>query len=652
MIKQQLKIMSVLPLLYVFYSVFTVSQKSGLFKLCDIILNLQYFALIVFVELLLLYLFSIRGFLVRFFNDNKDLSIVFLIVLVIKVVKFELIGIDIDVVYLLHIILSSILEFSILLPFLYMLGVYNFMRFPYKIVLVTILVLNISSFFYFYSTLETINPIIFDNLNLISIQAVLYNLGVVDYLSFIFLFGLIVYLFKIKNNVNSSIDSIKIYAKVLISISIVYVASFYLQEKALSKTCSLYGFEKQNKNIVVDSAMKNTMQDLIQSYASYVNDGNNKHSETNTFIPYTKEEKDILVDLGLLESIKNDKKSAILNYDKVIFIAFESLNSDFIHYYNEKIPKEVSFYLDELLQNYPHLNNFYTFNMPTQEGLNSFIRSKMSFKIYDKNETTLFSFFDNQNYNTYYLRAISKYYGEDQENAKKYFKAKNIITKEDLVAKYGSDVSSNWGVHNDTVYDEALNIIKNNKKLFLFVKTIDFHHPGVYYGDIDYPDIVKNDDVYKSLYWLNKSLESFIAKLNDENLLDDKTILFISADHNAHNGKELRKYMINQNDENFKKLPLIIITKDSLHRYNKIKNTYSSQADFLPTFITENDSYIGRNLNVSKKNFHINFYRNVLYYKSEDNNLKFSFDIDRCDNDKLSLRESAICKLVHNTNNK
>jgi len=646
-----------LPLLYLVYSVVVLYSQFGRLKACDVIIDLQYFVLIIFLELVLLTVYFKRENLLRLFYENRPLAIVFFIVLVIKFMKFYLINIDLDLVYFLKIFLSSILEFVPVIPLLFLLK-HNFVKILYKIVLFGILILNISSYFYFYNTSELLNPIIFDNVNPIAIKAVFDNFSFVDYLSLFVLFVFFIYIYRLRCSVEQNILSAKSTIFIL-SILVLYNVLFYAQGFVFSKGCFQYGFEKESKNIIVDVANKNTLLDLIQSYIAF---SNKQHKATNavknSFEDYLEDEKSFLKDLGLLES-KSSQIIDILGYNKIIFLTFESLSNDFIGYYNQKIPKEATYFIDDLLRKYPHLDNFYSANMPTQEGLNALVRSKLTFNNFYENEKTLYSFFDKNNYYTSYLRGISKYYGEDQENAKRYFRAKNILAREELEAKYGSNIASNWGVHIDTVYKEAIDIIKNHNKVMLFVKSIDFHHPGVYFGKIDYPKSIthlQNSELFKSLYWLNKNLEDFFEQLNKNNLFDDKTIVFITADHNPHSSFYLQKFMIEKDSKGLKKIPFIVVTKTPLKDLESISSKYSSQVDILPTFITNSDDFIGKNLKIEKEDFYITLYDNIFTYNGKSKYINFSLDTRKCDkilnvDNNASLRDRAVCKLLHNTNN-
>ena len=74
--------------------------------------------------------------------------------------------------------------------------------------------------------------------------------------------------------------------------------------------------------------------------------------------------------------------------------------------------------------------------------------------------------------------------------------------------------------------------------------------------------------------------------------------MFITADHNPHSSFYLQKYMIEKDSKGLKKIPFIVVTKTPLKDLESISSKYSSQVDILPTFITNSDDFIGKNLKI------------------------------------------------------
>ena len=132
--------------------------------------------------------------------------------------------------------------------------------------------------------------------------------------------------------------------------------------------------------------------------------------------------------------------------------------------------------------------------------------------------------------------------------------------------------------------------------------------------------------------------------------------MFITADHNPHSSFYLQKYMIEKDSKGLKKIPFIVVTKTPLKDLESISSKYSSQVDILPTFITNSDDFIGKNLKIEKEDFYITLYDNIFTYNGKSKYINFSLDTRKCDkilnvDNNASLRDRAVCKLLHNTNN-
>lgn len=103
--------------------------------------------------------------------------------------------------------------------------------------------------------------------------------------------------------------------------------------------------------------------------------GDDKQDEGARFVEYTESEMAQLRSFGLLREAAPTALDR--HYERVVFIVFESLHRDFLSFYNKSLPGQVSPFLDELLGQYPHLNNWYTSAMPTTYGINAMLLSKI-----------------------------------------------------------------------------------------------------------------------------------------------------------------------------------------------------------------------------------------------------------------------------------
>jgi hypothetical protein len=286
---------------------------------------------------------------------------------------------------------------------------------------------------------------------------------------------------------------------VFLALIILYTTTYYLDKYTFRKACSVYGNAKISKNKTVQIITSNSLLDFVEAYWHYIFPSKIRASRNS--VKLTKQEHIYLRKIGL-EQKESQKPIQTKKYTKIIFIVVESLNIDFIHTYNKTIPKEASFYFDELLNNYFHLNNFYTSNMPTDYGMTALLKSKIDLNM---NSESLYTILQKEGYSGYYMVALSKYYGLMSSYYPKAFGFQHYISSETLEKEYGNK-QSGWGFHDDILFDKAFKIIKENQnnKVFLTIKEIDFHQPGAYCGfdKTKLPiSIQKSDVIIKSLYW-------------------------------------------------------------------------------------------------------------------------------------------------------
>ena len=594
-------------------------------------------------------IFKVVGELYRFY-------IVFLVIFIFKIIKMYYIAeVNVSLFSLLQGFVYTFLELVPLL-ILYVFREKQIFNLAYKILAIAIFLLNIASLMYFYNTMESIQPIIFTNLNFYSISGTLLSISLINYIIMILFICIFLYNILFFDKVKKIINKNKIIFLTFNFVIILFSYSFYKFNIPIYKS-SGSNYTDVCKFKMQVSATKVSYINLYNSYQEFLINQYKQVANNRIIKKYTDKELAYLTNLGLIKQ-SEDSKFNILKYKKIVFITFESLSIDFIHYYNNKIPA-ISYYFDFLLKNnnFLHFDNFYASNMPTQPGLNAIIRGGVNMKVEDDRET-IFSYLEKNGYENYLIKGVSKYYGNDNKNSKYLFKAKNRINKEDLEKEYKNINTKGWGGHNNIVYKKAVSIINNSKKpTFVFIKTIDFHQPGMYYGNMKYPSVFKNANrTMRSIFWINKQLELFISKITNKGEIPDDMIIFITADHNPHLGAEYKYYALKDNYDNLAKIPFIVLTSKPIFnqdRRKKLTKINSSQVDILPTFFiprsNKDKRYSGRNLFGNDSNYSIGFYQNNFYYRSENN--KFILDMAECNiKQKRDIRSESICKYLYNTN--
>ncbi|WP_371381768.1 LTA synthase family protein [Sporomusa aerivorans] len=356
-------------------------------------------------------------------------------------------------------------------------------------------------------------------------------------------------------------------------------------------------------------------------------------------VAFSKNEKLLLSELGIEIGEKPIAVPNAFPYEKIIVIVAESFHRDYLHFYNSRIPAETTQFLDSLWAKYPHSDHYYTANKPTTQGLNSMFLSQLLYtddQAFEDN-ATLFKVLARNGYDTVFLEATSQYYNDEFRAYKKRFGMNIYRAKEDL-EKEGYIGSSGWGFHNDVMYEETIRILEQNrnKKLFLVTKTIDSHQPYPYCGlsKDDIPAAIHNqsNNVFlKGIYWENITLQKFFQDLENRKLLDDKTLIIVTSDHNPHPSQNNHYKRLGEGDLSLTlaPIPLLFVSPNLQPFYNFSSAAFASQIDFAPTLlgilgIPSPLEFSGKNMITvpEGRSYAVGFLGETIYYWSKDGQYK------------------------------
>ena len=322
----------------------------------------------------------------------------------------------------------------------------------------------------------------------------------------------------------------------------------------------------------------------------------------------SEQDQEVLTELGILPKIPA-MPLAEPAYDRVVMIIFESVHRDYLHHYNPVIPKETTPYLDSLVENYPHIDHYYSSDVPTTLGLNTTFRSQL---IYDGDlpgarQPSLYRSMQQAGYHGVFLSASSRYYNNEYREYPAQFGMETYVAKEDI-SRMGYTGASGWGFHNDVMYDVALKYLKEhrNEKFLLVAKTLDMHQPYPYYG-ITYenmPESVRTQGTVTvcGMYWVDQTVKHFFEEAEKEGLLDPRTLYIITSDHNPHSGGEYKTLVKKQRDkESVAPIPLIFVSRNLAPLEMLDNQQYASQEDLAPTILSllglsTPEEFLGRNL--------------------------------------------------------
>jgi hypothetical protein len=303
-------------------------------------------------------------------------------------------------------------------------------------------------------------------------------------------------------------------------------------------------------------------------------------------------------------------------YKKIVFIVFEALDLDYLHFFNPEIPKEASSYFDELLKSFPHMTNFYTSNYPTSGGRYALIFSRIPYLIHFSlihKHKSIFTLFKKAfpMGKTFYIRNPTQFYGGDQKLVREAFKMDKFICSDSLKSKYKINYTYEWGVRNDIIFKELVSVLENNATApcMIFSKTIDGHFPYHYQGEYEkeIPDSIKThpSKIVKTVYWNNCLLEKFFETIKEKGLFKDDTLFIITTDHTPNPNFGHKELVNHKKFQQLDKIPLVFVSSNLSPLKTLRPDLLCSQVD-LPTTvcsllgITPPKYYLGRDLLASR----------------------------------------------------
>ena len=313
--------------------------------------------------------------------------------------------------------------------------------------------------------------------------------------------------------------------------------------------------------------------------------------------------------ISSLKSIGAEQKSFQACYDKIIVIACESLDLEFISALNPAMPREATPNLDRLLQKNITFTNCFSAAQPTSWGLTALLMSRLDYRreLKDPGNPSLFSIGRKQGYAGYYFSPVSGHFGDNRKTYLRLFGGDmdKFYFLEEWQKKFNTVSSEVWGLADFELFDMTLKVLKSPEtpeRFISVISTIDIHPPYTVAG---YPGCSHDfdSDFLKSLHSFDYHLGNFIKRIMDDpQLYNSRTLIVLTADHSATHGENYLK----RPNFNPARIPLVFITPDPAPLKNLDRNKYCSSIDITPTLVRFMGgmipkSFMGRDLQ-DKKN--------------------------------------------------
>lgn len=492
---------------------------------------------------------------------------------------------------------------------------------PSVIILYLFLLLPAIDYLYFRATLERFNWVVLQFINYHSAKGYIGNMGTgVFYIFFFLLFITIACYYSFKKEKFAEPYSLKLLASICI---FSFFASFFTNNITFKLETNFTGHMKvvEGKNRILNNLSSGSILGFIKN--------TNIARIVKEFKPYATKEKAFLEQYGIIprnnnrlndfktnnkevttsssslrvvdktsrqsSNLQSTQNNQITNepiFNKVIMIVLESFALEYIHAINPDIPAEASPYLDYLVGNYPHLTNYYTSDFPSLQGFNVLLSSKIPFieQNHNKQSYNLASMLEQKSPNsTWFLRGSSRVYGNEEIAVKNIFGFSHLIGYEDLAITYQEPEGYVWGYKDSILYDKAFNILSNkdNSVSLMVIKLLNQHQP-IFQYIINAPNqpqsvLSHNSDIVKAIYNADKEIKEFITRLETNSIVDEKTLVIITADHYPPLGYGHTKLIKSESNFQLGKLPLIFYSKQNDIFKNLKSDTLSCQLDISPT---------------------------------------------------------------------
>jgi phosphoglycerol transferase MdoB-like AlkP superfamily enzyme len=336
-------------------------------------------------------------------------------------------------------------------------------------------------------------------------------------------------------------------------------------------------------------------------------------------------------------------------FDKIIIIAVESLDYDYIGATNPAMPSGITPNLDRFSSEFISLTNYYTASQPTSWGLTSLLLSRVD---YDRDRyitpPSLFTLAKEQGYYTCYFSAASGHFGDNRRIYSYLFRADKSIFREDWQRKYQIKASSNWGISDNDLYKCVLQELEAGKKqkFIAVISPVDTHPPYANHGELS--ESVQSrfpTPFLQSLHNTDREIGRFVrALMEDPDFYDDRTLIIITADHTATFGENY----LQRADFTPGRIPLILICKNPEVFADLKTDKFASSIDLPPTLLrligaVPPESFMGRDLFSDKNCAITRLFNDALYIYSPEG----LWAVPTAECDESDPRQKAVCDFFY-----
>ena len=291
---------------------------------------------------------------------------------------------------------------------------------------------------------------------------------------------------------------------------------------------------------------------------------------------------------------------------RIIVIAAESFNLDYLRTYNGDMPENLTPFLDRMCREYVSFSNYFTASQPTSWGLDSIFLSRMDYEAdlnCKKKPVSICNVLQEKGWNTFYFSPTTELCFNQGRDYGALFRMQHAWFQEQIFKRFGHKGVHYWGLSDHQLFSIVPQLLQAQKdnKFFSVISTIDLHDPYTVSGPAAEMKSTGNKFL-DSLRATDRNIQDFVEKMMADPMFDDHTLIVITADHSATFGVNYTKR------KTFfpARIPLILITRNNwLKQEFPETHRYGSQIDLAPTLlgllgIRKPDSFMGHDLRSGK----------------------------------------------------
>lgn len=343
--------------------------------------------------------------------------------------------------------------------------------------------------------------------------------------------------------------------------------------------------------IVADSSIRNFFMDAIRPAPNL----------TMERQKYTGVERRFLAAVGLAGPVQKYDGNNAAFYDRVICIFIESLSKSFVfgpeklrlpasgeRARTEEAARSAMPFFASLLENgrYVSLDGYHSSAFSTNDAIYAALASRPDFggdSLAGRTMETVFSMASAKGWRTAFFLGSSGKFGHLDRNYKRLLKVESVFDKDSDFGLPPAKEHSQWGETDDRVFKKMLEWMKMNagEKYVIGMSTIDTHPP--FYAKGPPPPGFADTPLTRALYFTDTALADFITTLEREGLLDERTLLVVTADHQITHGGRSVIEALPGGDFGDRGIPLVFLSGDTGPLRSMADPALCSAVDLAPT---------------------------------------------------------------------